>query len=221
MDRQRRTEHRDCDSSAGADIPRKYSTDSGVDPASRLSGRHLAVEHRALADLIPYARNARTHSDAQVAEIAASIRAFGWTNPILVDGENGIIAGHGRLMAARKLKLGTVPVIEVSGLSEAEKRAYLLADNKLALNAGWDAEMLALEIGDLGALGFDLSLTGFSDEELAGLAVSRTMADPVARRMAGMVTAPRSRSNACAGRSSTTPRRARRSTTPSWAPAPP
>ena len=95
-------------------------TNSGDALASRLTGRDLAVEQRPLDSLIPYAKNARTHSDAQVAEIAASIRAFGWTNPILVDGENGIIAGHGRLLAARKLKLGTVPVIELSGLSETE-----------------------------------------------------------------------------------------------------
>ncbi len=129
----------------------------------------MAVEHRPVADLIPYARNARTHSDAQVAEIAASIRAFGWTNPILVDGENGIIAGHGRLLAARKLKLGTVPVIELSGLSEVQKRAYILADNRLALNAGWDDDLLAAEIADLDALGFDLSLAGFGDGEVGRL----------------------------------------------------
>ncbi len=135
----------------------------------RLSGRDLQVEHRPVTALIPYARNARTHSDAQVAEIAASIRAFGWTNPILVDGENGIIAGHGRLLAARKLKLSTVPVIELSGLSEAEKRAYVLADNKLALNAGWDDDLLAAEFADLDALGFDLSLAGFGDSEVGRL----------------------------------------------------
>ena len=98
----------------------------------------LAVEYRPATALIPYARNARTHSDAQVAEIAASIREFGFTNPILVDGDNGIIAGHGRLLAARKLGLAEVPVIELAGLSEAQKRAYVIADNKLALNAGWD-----------------------------------------------------------------------------------
>lgn len=129
----------------------------------------LAIVYRPIGDLIPYAKNARTHDEAHVAQIAASIRAFGWTNPILVDGDNGVIAGHGRLLAARKLGMATVPVIELDGLSNAEKRAYILADNKLALNAGWDTEMLALEIGDLGALGFDLSLTGFGDEEIAGL----------------------------------------------------
>ncbi len=110
MARQKTAELRDFDGSAGAKTPPKQSTNSGVVSASRMTGEHLAVEHRPVADLIPYARNARTHSDKQVAEIAASIRAFGWTNPILIDGDNGIIAGHGRLLAARKLKLGTVPV---------------------------------------------------------------------------------------------------------------
>jgi len=131
--------------------------------------RTLTIDYRPIGELIPYAKNARTHDDAHVAQIAASIRAFGWTNPILVDGENGVIAGHGRLLAARKLGMATVPVIELDGLSEAEKRAYIIADNKIALNAGWDTEMLALEIGDLGDLGFDLSLTGFGDEEIATL----------------------------------------------------
>lgn len=120
-----------------------------------------------LADLIPYARNSRTHSDAQVAQIAASIREFGFTNPVLVDGENGVIAGHGRILAARKLGMDTVPVIELAHLSEAQKRAYVIADNKLALNAGWDDEMLRLEISELTDAGFDVSLLGFSDEELA------------------------------------------------------
>src|SRR5688500_16732635 len=108
------------------------------------ASRGLTVEYRSAATLIPYAKNARTHSGAQVAQIAASIREFGWTNPVLVDGENGIIAGHGRLLAARKLGLATVPVIELAGLSDAERRAYVLADNKLALNAGWDEAILAL-----------------------------------------------------------------------------
>ena len=120
-----------------------------------------------VADLIPYARNSRTHSDAQVAQIAASIREFGFTNPVLVDGANGVIAGHGRILAARKLGMDTVPVIELAHLSEAQKRAYVIADNKLALNAGWDDEMLRVEISDLTDAGFDVSLLGFSDEELA------------------------------------------------------
>jgi DNA modification methylase len=122
-----------------------------------------------VTSLIPYARNARTHSDAQVAEIAASIRAFGWTNPILVDGENGVVAGHGRLLAARKLGLDEVPVIELQGLSEPERRAYVLADNKLALNAGWDDAMLAAEVADLQALGVDLSVAGFGEAELGAI----------------------------------------------------
>jgi len=125
------------------------------------------LEWRQIADLIPYARNARTHSDEQVAQIAASIKEFGWTNPILVDGDNGIIAGHGRLAAARKLGNTEVPVIELTGLSEAQKRAYILADNKLALNAGWDIDLLAEELKELKDLNFDLELTGFSDNELA------------------------------------------------------
>ena len=97
----------------------------------------LKVSYRRIEDLIPYARNARTHSDDQVARIAGSIKEFGWTNPILVDGENGIIAGHGRLAAARKLGMSEVPVIELDGLSDVQQRAYLLADNRLALDAGW------------------------------------------------------------------------------------
>lgn len=131
--------------------------------------REVVVGMRSVDSLIPYARNARTHSDAQVAQIAASIREFGWTNPILVDGESGIIAGHGRLLAARKLNMPEVPCIELSSLSEIQKRAYILADNKLALNAGWDDEMLRLELGELAAMDFDTLLTGFSDEELLGL----------------------------------------------------
>jgi ParB-like chromosome segregation protein Spo0J len=131
--------------------------------------RMLAVEYRPVEALVPYVRNPRTHSEAQVAEIAASIRAFGFTNPILIDGDNGIIAGHGRLLAARKLGLQEVPVIELAGLSETEKRAYIIADNKLALNAGWDRDLLSLELGELDSLGFDLALTGFGGDELAGL----------------------------------------------------
>ena len=129
----------------------------------------LAIEYRQVDDLIPYARNARTHSEKQVAEIAASIREFGWTNPILVDGENGITAGHGRVLAARKLGMDSVPVIELSHLTPIQRQAYILADNKLALNAGWDDELLALELADLDSAGFDLALTGFGDSELAGL----------------------------------------------------
>jgi hypothetical protein len=129
----------------------------------------LAIAWRPLGELIPYARNPRTHSDAQVAQIAASISEFGWTNPVLVDGENGVIAGHGRVMAARKLGLDRVPVIELAHMSEAQKRAYLLADNQLALNAGWDEALLRLELADLSELGFDLGLIGFGAGELEQL----------------------------------------------------
>jgi len=124
---------------------------------------------RKVADLIPYARNARTHNDAQVAQIAASIREFGWTNPILVDGANGIIAGHGRVLAARKLGMDEVPCIELSGLSDTQRRAYIIADNKLALNAGWDDELLAIEFAELADAGFDNLLTGFTQDEIDAL----------------------------------------------------
>ncbi|MCB1425161.1 MAG: site-specific DNA-methyltransferase [Zhengella sp.] len=137
--------------------------------SSRSDGTVLAVDYRPVDALVPYAKNARTHSDRQVDEIAASIREFGWTNPVLVDGENGIIAGHGRLMAARKLGMADVPVIELKGLTEAQKRALVIADNKLALNAGWDEDLLGLELGELRDLGFDLALTGFGDMEVLAL----------------------------------------------------
>lgn len=109
----------------------------------------LQVIYRKVEDLVPYARNARTHSETQIAEIAASIKEYGWTNPILLDGENGIIAGHGRVLAARKIGLEEVPTIDILGLSDAQKRALILADNKLALNAGWDEDLLKLELSDL------------------------------------------------------------------------
>jgi ParB-like chromosome segregation protein Spo0J len=117
-------------------------------------------------DLIPYARNSRTHSDEQVTQIAASIKEFGFTNPVLIDKDNGIIAGHGRVMAAKKLKLKEVPCIVADGWTEAQKKAYIIADNKLALNAGWDMPMLKLELQELDGLKFDLNLTGFSTGEL-------------------------------------------------------
>jgi ParB-like chromosome segregation protein Spo0J len=119
--------------------------------------------------LVPYARNSRTHSAQQVDKIAASIREFGFLNPIIVDGENGIIAGHGRVMAAQKLGLESLPVIEASHLTEAQRRAYVIADNRLALDAGWDNDMLKIELQDLDAEGFDLSLTGFELGELTSL----------------------------------------------------
>jgi DNA modification methylase len=135
----------------------------------RQDGSDLHLEHRPLEALIPYARNARTHSEAQVALIAGSIREYGFVNPILVDGASGIIAGHGRLLAARKLGLASVPVIELGHLSEAQKRAYVLADNRLAEQAGWDRELLALEVADLDALGIDLATLGFEAGEIDAL----------------------------------------------------
>jgi hypothetical protein len=151
---------------------RKPEMQSSMCGAERLNGGKLAVEYRPVETLIPYARNARTHSDAQVAKIAASIRAFGWTNPILIDGRNGIIAGHRRLLAARKLALEQVPVIELSGLSDADRRAYVLADNKLALNGGWEIGLLSAEVADLNSLGIDLSLAGFGESEVGRLTTS-------------------------------------------------
>src|SRR6516225_413969 len=129
---------------------------------------------RSVESLIPYARNARIHSDAQVAQIAGSIREFGFTNPVLVDGESGIVAGHGRVLAARKLGMTEVPCIEVAYLTDAQRRAYFIADNKLALNAGWDEELLKLELADLKGGGFDLSLTGFGELELNALLADKT-----------------------------------------------
>ena len=120
-------------------------------------------------DLIPYARNSRTHSEAQVAKIAASIKEFGFLNPIITDGQNGIVAGHGRVLAAQKLGLQTLPVIEAGHLTEAQKRAYIIADNRLALDAGWDNDLLKIELTDLDAKGFDLTLTGFDVGELTAL----------------------------------------------------
>lgn len=127
------------------------------------------IEYVAIEALIPYARNSRTHSDAQVAQIAASIREFGFTNPVLIDELGGVIAGHGRIMAARKLSLPEVPCIRLSHMTDAQKRAYVIADNKLALNAGWDDEMLALEFAELSEMGFDLELTGFTADEIDAL----------------------------------------------------
>lgn len=118
--------------------------------------------------LIPYARNSRTHSDEQVAQIAASIREFGFLSPIIVDGDKGIIAGHGRVLAAQKLGMESLPCIEASHLTDAQRRAYVIADNKLALNAGWDNELLRIELDALADMGFDLDLTGFEPDEITG-----------------------------------------------------
>ena len=127
------------------------------------------VEQWPIEKLVPYAKNSRTHSEEQVAQIAASIREWGFTTAVLVDESGSIIAGHGRVMAARKLGLASLPVMVAAGWTDAQKRAYVIADNKLALNAGWDNELLALEIGELGDLGFDLELTGFTDDEIKAL----------------------------------------------------
>lgn len=138
------------------------------------------VERRSVSDLVPYARNARTHSDEQVSQIAASIKEWGWTVPILIDENGGIIAGHGRVLAARKLGITDVPVMVATGWTDAQKRAYVLADNKLTLNGGWDDNLLALELSELQGLDFDLSLTGFDDDELTRLLAEKTegLTDP-------------------------------------------
>lgn len=127
------------------------------------------IEYVETAKLVPYARNSRTHSDEQVAQICASIKEFGFTNPVLIDGEGVIIAGHGRTMAAQRLDMKEVPCLRLGHLTDAQKKAYVIADNKLALNAGWDDEMLAIELRELKEGDFDLSLTGFDDDELAAL----------------------------------------------------
>jgi DNA modification methylase len=129
----------------------------------------IELVDRKVSELIPYINNARTHSDAQVTQIAASIKEFGFTNPLLIDGDNGVIAGHGRLMAAKKLGMEQVPTIELSHLTPTQKKAYILADNKLALNADWNDELLKLELIELNDADFDLSLIGFDDFELDAL----------------------------------------------------
>ncbi len=139
------------------------------------------VEQWPIDKLIPYAKNSRTHSEEQVAQIAASIKEWGFTTAVLVDESGSIIAGHGRLMAARKLGLTSLPVMVAKDWSDAQKRAYVIADNKLAINAGWDNDLLALELGELGDLGFDLELTGFTDEEIKALMpvdVTEGLTDP-------------------------------------------
>jgi ParB-like chromosome segregation protein Spo0J len=120
-------------------------------------------------DLIPYARNSRTHSEEQVSKIAASIKEFGFLNPVITDGENGIVAGHGRIMAAQKLGMDEVPTVEASHLTDAQKRAYIIADNRLALDANWDDEMLRVEFEELQEIGFDIELTGFTTDEISAL----------------------------------------------------
>lgn len=124
----------------------------------------MTIVNKSVTELIPYARNSRTHSDEQVSQIMASIKEFGFTNPILTDGQNGIIAGHGRVMAAQRMKIDKVPTIELSHLTSAQKKAYIIADNKLALNSGWDEDMLKIELVELDDMGFDYSELGFDFE---------------------------------------------------------
>lgn len=131
--------------------------------------KEIQIETLPLDSLIPYVRNSRTHSGDQIAQIAASIKEFGFTNPVLIDETGGIIAGHGRVMAARKLGLENVPCIRLGYLTETQKRAYVIADNKLALNAGWDETLLGLEISELQGQGFDTALLGFTESELENI----------------------------------------------------
>ncbi|MCV0387578.1 MAG: site-specific DNA-methyltransferase [Nitrobacter sp.] len=151
-------------------------------PSAASTGKWPAdrIERWPIERLIPYARNARTHSNAQIDQIAASIREWGWTNPVLVGEDGTIIAGHGRVLGARKLRLSDVPVMVAAGWSDAQKRAYAIADNKLSLNAGWDEEILGLELGELEVLGFDLDLIGFSEAERIALLAQGTegLTDP-------------------------------------------
>lgn len=134
----------------------------------------MKIVQKPVDKLIPYVNNSRTHSDEQIAQIASSIKEFGWTNPILVDGENGIIAGHGRLMAARKLGYTEVPTIELKDLTDTQRKAYIIADNRLALNAGWDNEMLTIELNDLLADGFALEMLGFDADIVEQLLLGET-----------------------------------------------
>src|SRR2546429_8459830 len=143
------------------------ATGAAMKGSDQESKERLQIDYWPLERLIPFARNARTHSAAQVAEIAGSIRAFGFSNPILVGAEGDVIAGHGRLAAARQLGLIEVPVVVLANLSELQRRQLVLADNRIALNAGWDLDMLKLELTELSLLGADLSALGFNERELA------------------------------------------------------
>lgn len=129
----------------------------------------LKIIYKDINDLIPYVNNARTHNDKQVTQIASSIKEFGFNNPILLDGANGVIAGHGRLLAAQKLKLDKVPCVELGHLSEQQKKAYILADNKIALNSDWDSDLLKLELEALNIDDFDFNAIGFNDDEISDL----------------------------------------------------
>jgi hypothetical protein len=143
--------------------PEGWPINSQGEMMSAKQSKFPLIKTAQVADLIPYARNSRTHSDEQITQIAASIKEFGFLNPVIVDGENGIIAGHGRVMAAKKLGMTELPAVEASHLTDAQRRAYIIADNKLALNAGWDDEMLRVEFDELAAVGFDLDLLGWDN----------------------------------------------------------
>jgi ParB-like chromosome segregation protein Spo0J len=132
-----------------------------------MKGKFPTYKTVSIDTLIPYARNSRTHSDAQITKIAASIKEFGFLNPVIIDGDNGIVAGHGRVLAAKKLGMAELPVIEANHLTDAQRRAYVIADNRLALDAGWDYELLKVEFEELTGSGFDINLTGFEDSEIA------------------------------------------------------
>ena len=137
----------------------------------------LKIEYKATQDLIPYARNSRTHSDAQIAQIASSIREFGFRVPVIVDNENTIIAGHGRVLAAMKLGIEQIPTVDGSDMDEIKKRMYVIADNKIALNAGWDEELLKLEIEDLTNFGVDIDILGFDPSELKNTEIDYSVLD--------------------------------------------
>lgn len=153
---------------AGRPVPKKITTPlarEGADDAP-IAAKFPRYRLAKTAELLQYKNNPRTHSDAQIAKIVRSIEQFGFTNPILTDGDAGVIAGHGRLLAAMKLGLETVPTIELKHLTPAQRKAYVIADNKLALDAGWDDDLLKIEFGDLRDIGFDLDLTGFDPLEV-------------------------------------------------------
>ena len=166
-----------------APAPRKLTHHARESPAGdAMAARFPRYRMVKTEELVPYESNPRTHSDEQVAKIVRSIREFGFTNPILTDGDAGVIAGHGRLLAARRLGLETVPTIELKHLTAAQRKAYVIADNKLALDAGWDLDLLRIEMGDLRDMGFDLDLTGHDPLEVEKLFAS----DPAEDEPEGM-----------------------------------
>jgi len=161
-----------CRGLTGAQIPAspaRVGRPKGYWYVNKMTQHEPQIEMMAVADLVPYARNSRTHGDAQVAQIAASIREFGFTNPVLIDADGGIIAGHGRVLAARKLKMAEVPCIMLDHLTDTQRRAYVIADNQIAIGAGWNEELLSLELNDLHLEGFDMGLMGFDAAELSKL----------------------------------------------------